>query len=119
MWDRVVSPIDAVGAGPLKGEAGIRHGLRTRGCDLRTRHSHANPPRFERRRGAYRCVGAALQRFKATFNERQVGGNLKRQIRMESVDKIWTKSLKPNDVGIFVRTSRACFDDVAAPFGVM
>jgi len=44
---------------PSKGESGIRLGMR-RG-DLRIRHNHANPPRFERQRAPYKCIVALLQ----------------------------------------------------------
>src|SRR5262249_15426319 len=42
-------------AAPSEAEYSVQHGHRTRVCDLRTRHDHANhhanPPRFERRCG--------------------------------------------------------------------
>ena len=44
---------------PSKGESGIRLGMR-RG-DLRIRHNHAHPPRFERQRAPYKCIVALLQ----------------------------------------------------------
>src|SRR5215468_3039616 len=46
---------------PSKGDTGIRHRLRTRGYDLRIRHNHANPPRFERRPFIYKCFEQVLQ----------------------------------------------------------
>src|SRR6266851_5656391 len=35
--------------------------LRTRGRDLRIHRNHANPPRFERRSAAYKCIKGVLQ----------------------------------------------------------
>src|SRR5580698_7029198 len=44
-WDRDVRPDRGWRRRPSKGQTGVQHGLRTRGCDLRKHeNSHANLP---------------------------------------------------------------------------
>src|SRR5713101_9979523 len=59
--DRDVWPDQCWRKRPSKGHAGIRYWLRTRGRDLRIHRNHANPPRFERRSAAYKCIMGVLQ----------------------------------------------------------